>query len=104
MKKIFAIAIVLLLVFGIVVPFFAGCEEVLNENGERVFADGGRFVVVEHNLTYGGNTFENWIIKDSRTGVLYMLIEAGAGDSHRIAMTVLMSPDGTPLTIEEWNR
>ena len=97
MKKILAIAIVLLLVF------FAGCEAALNENGETVFTDGGRFVVVEHNETYG-NTFENWIVKDSQTGVLYMLVEADGTADARIAMTVLMKPDGTPMTVEDWNK
>lgn len=101
MKKIFAIAIVLLLVFGAIMPFLTGCEPVLNENGETVFTDGGRFVVVEHNQI-GGNTCENWIIKDSQTGVLYMFVEAGAGGTMRAAMTVLMKPDGTPLTVEDW--
>ena len=102
MKKIFAIAMVLLLVFGVVMPFFTGCEPVLNENGETVFTDGGRFVVVEHNLARNDNTYENWIVKDSQTGVLYMLIEAGSTDNHRMAITVLMKSDGTPLTAEDW--
>lgn len=97
MKKIFAIALVLLLLF------FTGCEAVLNENGETVFTDGGRFVVIEHNQTWG-STYENWIVKDSQTGVLYMLVEGGAADSTRIAMTVLMKPDGMPMTVEDWNK
>jgi hypothetical protein len=86
MKKVMAIALITLVLAGLV-----GCYA---EKGEA-FTSGGRFVVVEHNTA--GSETSNYILKDSETGVMYLLLYSSSSYGPHMALTVLLNPDGTPM-------
>lgn len=66
------------------------------------FTSGGRFIVVEYNDSC--NEMSNYILEDSETGVLYLLVYSYASHGLHMALTVLMNSDGTPMTLEEYEK
>lgn len=92
MKKIFAIVLVILLMTRL-----AGCY-VEPAQGD-LFDSGGRFTVVEHNTCNDSTKYYSFTLVDEETGVLYVLIHT---NQHKMAMTVLLNADGTPMTLEEY--
>lgn len=66
------------------------------------FTCGGRFIVVEKNNE--GSEMSNYILKDSETGVLYLLVYSYASYGPHMALTVLLNSDGTPMTMEGYKK
>ena len=90
MKKVIAILLAVFLLISM-----TAC---IPAEGES-FTCGGRFIVVERNDTGSGMT--NYILEDSETGVLYLLVYSVGNHGPHMALTVLLKPDGTPMIKEE---
>jgi hypothetical protein len=88
MTKYIVAALVLFAVF-----FVVGCRNTETEEDYNSF---NRFVVVKgFQTSIRPGQFS--LIKDTETGVLYLMYTAG----HRQSMTVLLDADGKPLTDKE---
>ena len=90
MKKVIAILLVVFLLISM-----TAC---IPDEGESSTC-GGRFIVVECNDT--GSGMINYILEDSETGVLYLLLYSIGSHGPRMVLTVLLNPDGTPMIMEE---
>lgn len=96
MKKIFAIILVILLITGL-----AGCCTYPMQGD--IFDSGGRFTVVEYNTCNDpikSIKLGSYTLVDKETGVLYVLLYK----TNKLAMTVLLNADGTPMILEEYKK
>lgn len=96
MKKLIVVTIMMLSVFVLI-----GCtsvEQQANEvKAEEVEAT-ETFEVVLDQKVVGGN--DAIIIREAKTDVLYLMLEDWDGELSGV--TMMCSPDGTPLTYSEW--
>jgi hypothetical protein len=74
------------------------CGTVVNAEAAKESAPVARFITVEEKV--GGLHVCTDIVVDTHTGVMYSYNESG----HKIAMTVLLNTDGTPMIWEEWEK
>ena len=88
MKKFLCVLLVIVLLFSL-----AGCSK---RSGDKEF-DTNRFVVVH--ATKGMDYYKETIFRDIETDVLYLGVRDPVG---HLAITVLMQPDGTPVTYSEY--
>lgn len=88
MKKFLCVLLVIVLLFSL-----AGCSK---RNGDKEF-DTNRFVVIS--ATSGMDYYKETIFRDIETDVLYLGVRDPVG---HLAITVLMQPDGTPVTYSEY--
>lgn len=88
MKKFVCLLIAVILVFALF-----GCSK---STGDKEF-DTNRFVVV--NETRWMDYYKETIFRDIETDVLYLGVSDSVG---HLAITVLMQPDGTPVTYSEY--
>lgn len=93
MKQLITILLTLFLLIGL-----TAC---MPDKGDN-FTSGGRFIVAEYNDS--GSEMSNYILEDSETGVLYLLLYSSAAHGPHMALTVLLNPDGTPMTMEEYGK
>lgn len=93
MKKFITILLVVFLLIGM-----AAC---VPDKGDS-FTCGGRFIVVENNDA--GWEISNYVLEDSETGVLYLLVYSYANHGPHMALTVLLNSDGTPMTMEGYKK
>ena len=88
MKKIVCLLLAAVLLFSLF-----GCSK---KTGDKEF-DTNRFVVVH--ATRGMDYYKETIFRDIETDVLYLGVRDPVG---HLAITVLMQPDGTPVTYSEY--
>ena len=88
MKKFVCLLIAVILVFTLF-----GCSK---STGDKEF-DANRFVVIS--ATSGMDYYKETIFRDIETDVLYLGVRDPVG---HLAITVLMQPDGTPVTYSEY--
>lgn len=93
MKKLIAILLALFLLIGT-----TAC---MPDKGDN-FTSGGRFIVVEYNDQ--GLEMTNYILEDSETGILYLLLYSSVSYGPHMALTVLLNSDGMPMTMEEYGK
>lgn len=88
MKKLVCILLAVVLLLSL-----AGCAK---KTGDKEF-DTNRFVVIQ--ATNGMDYYKETIFRDIQTDVLYLGVRDPVG---HLAITVLMQPDGTPVTYSEY--
>ena len=88
MKKFVCLLLAAVLLFSLF-----GCSK---KTGDKEF-DTNRFVVVR--ATRGMDYYKETIFRDIETDVLYLGVRDPVG---HLAITVLMQPDGTPVTYSEY--
>jgi len=88
MKKFLCVLLAVVLLFALF-----GCSK----NADDKEFDTNRFVVIH--VTRGMEYYKETIFRDIETDVLYLGVRDSVG---HLAITVLMQPDGTPVTYSEY--
>lgn len=84
----------LMLTVGISIFFLIGCSDSIITEEEKLTED--YLTTVAHD--YIGES-EVYIVYENETGVMYLAVQLYDNSTD---LTILYSPDGTPLTYDEW--